>query len=609
MGSTDSELQPSPMRHECSPTKYDKIDFGEMRKLKNEVENWTGKISSNTDLIEAIVVAMYRQNKANYLVTDVKEHLNPCSQFPDQSKGRTYKEYYKNRYELNVKNDSQPLLQVVHFSSKIDCRSLKPFTDVSLKYDKERLIPELCTLKKCPQSVALRACLLPSVLYRLQSLLSMIELRNTISIEADIGIVSSNSPYASEASLEEEYSEVPYKKSKVCLLSDEDESFSDLRSDGDDIDGSRGCQNNFLSTLENYFSPLNSSRSVPLFSLLEALTCASSSDAFDLERLEMLGDSFLKMAVSIYVYWHEDHKDEGKLTKYRGRQISNKNLFTLAWNKELPEYLKCAVLSRSTWAPPGYTLPDSFEKRARKNNVRNECNGGGSAEGPQHDKAEVTRQLIPDKSIADSVEALIGAHLTHCGYTTALQFMTWLGLKVLPQKREAHHVSSCYTEYPIPQIEIPEGEDEYRYREILRQQTCEMETFQENIGYVFKNKVLLLEAFTHPTYSDNTITGSYQRLEFLGDAILDFLVTQHIYNHCSKNLTPGSLTILRSALVNNNIFATIAVEKNYQKYLKEYSPKLFNNIRDFLKIVQEYQKEFKNKVGYFDLPLILKSSY
>ena len=101
---------------------------------------------------------------------------------------------------------------------------------------------------------------------------------------------------------------------------------------------------------------------------------------------------------------------------------------------------------------------------------------------------------------------------------------------------------------------------------------------------------MLLEAFTHPTFSENIITGSYQRLEFLGDAILDFLVTQHIYYNCEKDLKPGELTDLRSALVNNNIFAVIAIENHYHKYLKEYSPELFNAIRKFVRGVEEFRK-------------------
>lgn len=107
-------------------------------------------------------------------------------------------------------------------------------------------------------------------------------------------------------------------------------------------------------------------------------------------------------------------------------------------------------------------------------------------------------------------------------------------------------------------------------------------------------QVLLLEAFTHPTFSDNIITGSYQRLEFLGDAILDFLVTVHIYDHCKEVLKPGQLTDLRSALVNNNIFAVIAVNNDYQKYLKEYSPLLFTTIGNFVKGVQQLDSKVSN---------------
>ena len=118
---------------------------------------------------------------------------------------------------------------------------------------------------------------------------------------------------------------------------------------------------------------------------------------------------------------------------------------------------------------------------------------------------------------------------------------------------------------------------------------------------------MLLEALTHPTYYDNTITGSYQRLEFLGDAILDFLVTLHIYNKCETKLTPGDLTDLRSALVNNNIFAVIAVENDYHKYLKEYSPDLFNAVRHFVAVARQHQENLGDKVNR-NLIVILDSS-
>lgn len=59
----------------------------------------------------------------------------------------------------------------------------------------------------------------------------------------------------------------------------------------------------------------------------------------------------------------------------------------------------------------------------------------------------------------------------------------------------------------------------------------------------FKNRKLINEALTHPSKSKN----NYQRLEFLGDSILDFLVGEYLFKNTNKN--EGDLTILRSHFV------------------------------------------------------------
>ena len=564
----NSSCQPGSTKRPYSPTEITEINFEDMKTLKKKVESCDGKITRETDLSDAMVIGNYRDNKARCLVTAVDHNLNPLSKFPDPSKGKTFKDYYKKRYGIDIKDNSQPLIQVVHFSRKMDCRSTKAASDVSSRYDQERLVSELCILMKCPRSIALRANLLPSVFYRLQSLLGMLELRNTISTEAGIGSLSSMNGHE-EAWLHEELSKSPYKKSKLSLSCDQGNSSRDpTRRD-----------RKLTRNLDRYFFPFDSSRSVSLFKLLEAVTCTSSSDAFDLERLEMLGDSFLEMAVTIYAFCHMKHKNEGKLTKYRSSQIGNKNLFNLAMRTGLPGYVKHDVF------PP------------RKDEHAKDDDGGDGNDGNDGSDDD-TKQLVPDKSIADSVEALIGAHLIECGYMTALKFMEWLGLKVLAEEEEAtcDLISAHYANYRRYVCEIPYDDDE-RYREVLKRQTKQMASFEEKIGYVFKNKELLLEAFTHPSYSDNTITGSYQRLEFLGDAVLDFLVTLHIYDHCSDKLTPGKLTDLRSALVNNHTFASVAVDNGYHQYCKEYSPELFSTIGGFVKGLKEYQKQAGTKVS------------
>jgi hypothetical protein len=60
----------------------------------------------------------------------------------------------------------------------------------------------------------------------------------------------------------------------------------------------------------------------------------------------------------------------------------------------------------------------------------------------------ITQHSIPDKSVADCVEALIGAYLIDCGPRGALLFMAWLGICVLP-KEEVMLTASCANSRPV----------------------------------------------------------------------------------------------------------------------------------------------------------------
>lgn len=71
------------------------------------------------------------------------------------------------------------------------------------------------------------------------------------------------------------------------------------------------------------------------------------------------------------------------------------------------------------------------------------------------------------------------------------------------------------------------------------------------LGYTFKNTLILQRALTHSSYS----TENYERLEFLGDSILDFLVGEYFFTNCKEN--EGKLTVLRSHFVSENYLAKI----------------------------------------------------
>lgn len=78
----------------------------------------------------------------------------------------------------------------------------------------------------------------------------------------------------------------------------------------------------------------------------------------------------------------------------------------------------------------------------------------------------------------------------------------------------------------------------------------------------------------------------YQRLEFLGDSVLDLLITWHLFT-AHENLDPGELTDLRSASVKNENFALSAVRHNLQQHLQHSSGFLLAQITEYVKGIQE----------------------
>lgn len=75
----------------------------------------------------------------------------------------------------------------------------------------------------------------------------------------------------------------------------------------------------------------------------------------------------------------------------------------------------------------------------------------------------------------------------------------------------------------------------------------------------YKDINIYIEAFTHPSYLNENQTGgnSYQKLEFLGDAIFEFIVSEYIFN-VYPNADEGDLTFIRQNTVNCKNFANIA---------------------------------------------------
>lgn len=94
-------------------------------------------------------------------------------------------------------------------------------------------------------------------------------------------------------------------------------------------------------------------------------------------------------------------------------------------------------------------------------------------------------------------------------------------------------------------------------------------SLEKIIGYKFSNKDLLKEALTHRSYLNENASWSLphnERLEFLGDAVLELAVTEELY-HRLPDYSEGILTPIRAALVNYQALLEIAAEIKLEKHL------------------------------------------
>ena len=86
------------------------------------------------------------------------------------------------------------------------------------------------------------------------------------------------------------------------------------------------------------------------------------------------------------------------------------------------------------------------------------------------------------------------------------------------------------------------------------------------LNYEFRDKRLLEEAFTDASYSPENCS-SFERLEYVGDSVLNFLITREQY-FSNPNLSPGSLTRLRAANVDTEKLARVAITHGFHRYLR-----------------------------------------
>ena len=93
----------------------------------------------------------------------------------------------------------------------------------------------------------------------------------------------------------------------------------------------------------------------------------------------------------------------------------------------------------------------------------------------------------------------------------------------------------------------------------------EIDKVQKNIGYEFKNKELLKKAFRHTSYANENKQESNEKLEFLGDSILEFISSEYIYEKY-LNLKEGEMTKVRATVVCEKSLYKIAKKHNFSDF-------------------------------------------
>ena len=93
-----------------------------------------------------------------------------------------------------------------------------------------------------------------------------------------------------------------------------------------------------------------------------------------------------------------------------------------------------------------------------------------------------------------------------------------------------------------------------------------MEILMESIGYNFKDISLLQTALTHSSYANENNVESYERLEFLGDSILSFVVSTQLYSS-KEHIAEGNMSKLRAAIVCEKSLCECSKRMNIGNYL------------------------------------------
>lgn len=245
--------------------------------------------------------------------------------------------------------------------------------------------------------------------------------------------------------------------------------------------------------------------------IVRAITSSTTGED-DYQRLEFLGDCILKFFASVHLMSLKLKWPESLLTGKKGTIVSNGCLARASLAIGLDKFIINKRFTGAKWCPQYardlLTAPETVPKVERSK-----------------------------KLLADVIESLIGASYLVGGFDEAFECIQIL----LPcEPWSPVPVASSILNEAAPADATP----------------INLNLLESLVGHAFQKKMLLLEALTHVSFqgASTQTHSSYERLEFLGDAVLDYIVTKKIYAH-EPPLPPPKMHSIRSAMVNESFLA------------------------------------------------------
>ncbi|KAH7149878.1 hypothetical protein B0J13DRAFT_277865 [Dactylonectria estremocensis] len=253
--------------------------------------------------------------------------------------------------------------------------------------------------------------------------------------------------------------------------------------------------------------------------VIEAISSRAASEPVDYERLEFLGDSILKFCVVVQASAKHLKWPEGYLSFFKDRHVSNSRLLNASVDIGLPQFVLSKIFTGQKWRP--LYAEDNLD-------------------------SQPPPRVLPSKMLADIVEALIGACYQSGGIPMALRCISLFlsdhegGKTKWFNEKEGRAI---LFNHAVGDVELPPT----------------LKPLEQLIGYSFRKKSLLIEAMTHGSYAADTRWRSFERLEFLGDAVLDYIIVTKVFN-VRPELPHSQLHMIKTAMVNGDFLAFVGLE-------------------------------------------------